>query len=312
MKYFQKLIVLILGLLFCSVIVQAERMKISPNNLMNENKVVKNSAALNAITEDNFGDNKLLLIYGKSDRDISCKETMAKNLEHMKVDFDCIEVEKLNTKNIEDFKDVILIVTDINNRISDDIYKIFDYVNKGGNLLWAGMPEDISETFNSVYRKLGIKEMSGYSHIEGLHFFEEVVPGIKDRTFIDESVFKDSCINVRLDSSCKIIIESAGTEEKTPILWQRDYGKGKCIFYNGTSLGEKSYCGIFAGTVAILSDDFMYPIINAKVVFIDDFPSPQYDSTSNIIEKYYNRTIKEFYRDVWWPDMNSAAKKNNV
>ena len=53
----------------------------------------------------------------------------------------------------------------------------------------------------------------------------------------------------------------------------------------------------------------MYPVINASCIFIDDFPSPQYENTSDVTKKEYNRTVKEFYRDIWWPDMQKVANR---
>lgn len=312
MKYFEKLIIVTLVILFCSAIVQVERIGIAPNNKASENRVIKNNVPLNSITENDSEDGRLLLVYGKSSKDISAKDNMSKNLSYMKIEHECIEDKELNLYNLEDYKSVILIVSNLEEDIADDIDRILDYVNDGGNLIFGMVPSDVENKFKDMYKKCGIEETFGYEDINGLSFLEEVIPGSKERTFIDDSAFNDMCMNVKLNAECKVYIESAGDYENIPILWESNYGKGKYIFYNGTSLGGDYYCGVFAGVIALIDDDFMYPIINAKVVFIDDFPAPQYDTTSDIIAKHYNRTIKEFYRDVWWPDMNSTAKKNSM
>jgi hypothetical protein len=102
-------------------------------------------------------------------------------------------------------------------------------------------------------------------------------------------------------------MSSDGEIADIPLLWSRSYGSGKIVVYNSTGLGGRYFAGIFAGAMSVLEEDFVYPIINAKTVFIDDFPAPQYNIDSDVIKKNYNRSVIEFYRDIWWPDMQKAA-----
>ena len=98
-------------------------------------------------------------------------------------------------------------------------------------------------------------------------------------------------------------------DQDIPLYWTYDYGEGRVGCYNSTSITGDFYRGISAGCINALYDDVMYPVINAKCIFIDDFPSPQYESTSDVVREEYNRNVKEFYQDMWWPDMQKAANR---
>ena len=313
MKYFKKLIILIIGMIVCSVIVQTERLGISPNNKMNMDTIVKKEVPVNAITEKYTSDNKILIIYDdKNSKNVLTKDNMSKNLSYMKIDHEEVCGSDFNTDKMNDYSSIILVMSNIKETLDDKMYEISEYVEEGGRLIIGTIPADMSNNYEDIWEKAGVKAVYDYKEVNGLNFVDELIPGSKGRIFKDDSAFNDTCMDVDLDDDCKVHIKSSGNDKEIPILWERDCGRGKIIFYNGTSLGGDYYCGIFAGTTALLEDDFMYPIINAKVIFIDDFPSKQYDGINDLITQNYNRTIKEFYRDIWWPDMNGIAKKYNL
>ena len=81
------------------------------------------------------------------------------------------------------------------------------------------------------------------------------------------------------------------------------------MVFNGTGITGDFWRGTIAGCINALNDTVIYPVINAKCIFIDDFPSPQYENDSEVLKEEYNRTVGEFYRDIWWPDMQKIAKQ---
>lgn len=50
-----------------------------------------------------------------------------------------------------------------------------------------------------------------------------------------------------------------------------------------------------------------YPIANTASMFLDDFPSPQYDSKEQPIADELNLTMVDFVKKVWWPDMKKIG-----
>lgn len=243
----------------------------------------------------------------------SVSDKLSKNIlrvcNQLKLNGTVMDVSRKDTVSYMGYDIVVIATTDINGGFGNDIARVVNYVENGGRLFWAIMPEETGGAFNSVRNALGITDIGGYSHITGLSFRDELIAGSKGLSFEGEE-FGDSSISVRLEEACRIYVEAP--EEKQPVVWSSDYGKGRIVFYNATSSAGDYMTGMLGGCFAALYDEFIYPVVNAKVVFIDDFPSPQYNSESNIIKNDYNRTVREFYRDIWWPDMQSAAKKFNL
>lgn len=227
----------------------------------------------------------------------------------LKLNGTVMDVSRKDTVSYMGYDIIVIATADINGGFGNDISRVVNYVENGGRLFWAIMPDETGGAFNSVRNALGITDVGGYSHITGLSFKDELIAGSRGLSFEGEE-FSDSSIFVRLENTCRIYVESP--EEKQPVVWSSDYGKGRIVFYNATSSAGDYMTGMLGGCFAALYDEFMYPVVNAKVVFIDDFPSPQYNSESDIIKNDYNRTVREFYRDIWWPDMQSAAKKFNL
>jgi hypothetical protein len=70
--------------------------------------------------------------------------------------------------------------------------------------------------------------------------------------------------------------------------------------------------GVVGAAYSLLQDVVVYPVINASIFFLDDFPSPAPAGTNELIEQAYSMNIQDFYTNVWWPDMLALAKKYNI
>lgn len=91
-------------------------------------------------------------------------------------------------------------------------------------------------------------------------------------------------------------------------MWEKDYGKGSFIVFNGTMLNEKCNRGLIAGVISLGKANLIYPIINIKMMCIDDFPAPIPEGINKEIFEEFNRDIPQFYREVWWSDMIKISK----
>lgn len=313
--YYKKIILTMVCIVVFAVAIQFERSGLSTTyGFSRKTKVVTNTMDAYASEKPSFeqANKKLLVIYDATDEVcVRYQQNIAKNLEYMGITHECIQAAQLGTVTFSDYSSVVMLVQDLENKLGEPLYALIDYVEAGGNLLIGIAPSHLGSKFYSVYRKFGITEVSGYVDIDGIKFLEDVIPEVKYRSFCEEDNFGENCIQLRLDDSCKVYIESYGKVKGNPLLWKRQLGEGNIVFYNAGSLGGKYYSGVFAGTVGILEETLLYPIINAKVVFIDDFPAPQYDVENTIISKEYNRSVKNFYRDIWWPDMQKLSKLYN-
>lgn len=250
-----------------------------------------------------------LILYSPEDK---ISEKYRANLEdvfyYLKRECESLPLENSDSISYKNYSCVVLASNHIETELADGADRLFSYVKEGGRLFWGMVQNETGFQFQSVYKKMGIIDYNDYVDYKSLTFNEDLLPGLKGERFGGEG-FGDVGLHIILTDSARVWAETRVNRQQIPVIWSVDHGKGRVVCYNGTSLTGDYYRGIAAGCIHALSDDVMYPIINAKIIFIDDFPSPQYESESDIVRKTYNRSVKEFYRDIWWPDMQKAANK---
>ncbi|WP_284641341.1 DUF2194 domain-containing protein [Paenibacillus silviterrae] len=188
-----------------------------------------------------------------------------------------------------------------------DIDAVAHYVESGGYVLLAvhPMPDD---SFYRLYRKLGIVNTGDLETAKGIHLTSNVLLGEKD-LLVDDPFITNTVITVELDEKSQVL---AKTANGIPLLWKYPYKQGAFMVFNGTMLQEKLNRGLISGALSLLLPDFIYPIFNTKLMYIDDFPAPIRKGLDARLYKEYHRDIPTFFKDVWWPDMLKAAKLNNV
>ena len=234
--------------------------------------------------------------------------TVDQELTYLKIPHQNIPTEQFSSVSPQEYSGVIVLVSDWES-LNGGIQSLLDYAEEGGRVLFAVVPNTAEGVIDDYYQRLGISEFGVYCTTAGLRFVNAVIPGTAGQKFKAEE-FGDVSLTVRLDSSCKTYIEN--TDDKTPILWERSLKAGKIVMFNGCNLPTLTYCGVFTGCLGLMEDNLLYPIINASVIFLDDFPAPYVSANDKRIQEAYNRSFPEFLRDIWWPDMISLAKRDDL
>ncbi|MDQ0193529.1 DUF2194 domain-containing protein [Paenibacillus wynnii] len=178
------------------------------------------------------------------------------------------------------------------------------YLEQGGNIFLTILPKQ-NDAFYQLYRKLGIINVGALKNEVGIRLIDEVLLG-EAGLQIDDSFINNTVMQVELDSSARI---HATTLADTPLLWSFSVGKGEVMVFNGTMLQEKISRGIIAGGVSMLMPDFIYPIFNSKLMYIDGWPAPYGNSIDPHIYEIYKLNRQDFFKQIWWPDMLKAAKR---
>ena len=104
------------------------------------------------------------------------------------------------------------------------------------------------------------------------------------------------------------VFATAETEKGVPLVWRNHYGEGTFVVAN-IGIYEKAMRGFYASAYSLLADTCAYPVINASVFYLDDFPSQIPSGNSEYIMRDYHTTIRDYYINVWWPDMMNFADK---
>jgi hypothetical protein len=267
---------------------------------------LEKTSILTANELSNFPQEQFLIVYDpEGDNSIELKDNIAKTLDYMKKEFDEIPVTQI-PEQLSSYENIILAFSQLDKL--KELEPVMDYVSNGGKLLFTVRPE-LSNSFYTIYRKLGINDMSDeYAETSGIHLKSDLLlKGTEVKVF--DEIITNSSLPVQLGEGSDI---HAYSEDGVPLLWSTSYGEGSLMVFNGTMLSAKLNRGLIAGSLSYLNDDFIYPILNSKVLYIDDFPAPFPEGKHDLIYKDYKRDIPTFFRDVWWPDMLSVAEKYDV
>lgn len=190
--------------------------------------------------------------------------------------------------------------------IPDRIDELEQYIAEGGYLFLTRMDHP-GPVFTRIYRKLGIVNYQYVIGNNGIEFISNVLIGQKNQIFADDHFYNDS-LSVELDHDSELMANG----DLAPIIWRYTSGDGTVMVYNGNNLFAKANRGLIVGALSMLLHDYIYPIFNAKLFYIDDYPAPMSKEWDPIIRAEYNRNIATFFKDIWWPDMIQAARKYDL
>lgn len=263
-----------------------------------------NYGLINALTEEEVAliDHENILLLFEPDDESSQKVTQ--NIEHvlqyMKKKYVATEVDQFNSQT-EGYNLIIFAFADLD--LLPDSHWIEPYVENGGSIFFATTLDSYGDTFMRLYRKLGIYEFGSYSDNTGIRFKSNVLLGYKNREFTDSSIQSVS-LSVFLDHKTTV----HATTNDIPLLWEVPNGQGKFMVFNSTMFETKSARGLISGAISLLMPDFIYPIMNMKLVYIDDFPAPFPLGFKPKIYDHYKMSNDQFFKEIWWPDMLRLAK----
>lgn len=308
-KYYRKLICLIaLCLLGAFTVLVAEGEQNTRFHQKEDSTVVCRETEKETLKVSSDTRKKALILYSPDDEmSVKYENNLKIVLEHMRIECESLEISRTETVSYPAY-DLVILASANWNEMQESMTRITDYVEKGGCFFAGMIPEDTSGQFRSIYRKLGISDFGNYMDYSSFSFQEELIPGIQDMKFSGEA-FQDVGVSVVLEEEATVYAAAKMDNRTMPVIWSFPLQEGQVVFYNGTGISGDYWRGISAGCINALFETNLYPVINGMCLFIDDFPSPQYESDSDVVKKDYNRTVKEFYRDIWWPDMQKIAKK---
>lgn len=225
----------------------------------------------------------------------------------MRVGTEVVDLQKQTLPELEPYETVTVLLRSLE-PLKENVLDICSWVKEGGSVLFALTLQ--KETYVSmIEQKLGIIS-SGYQNAEvsSIYFEKDFLIG-GGRSYMITDPF-DSAWEVQLDETARVYAR-IGDENGMPLIWERNYGKGKFVIDN-FGLTEKAVRGFYAASYSLLTDAGVYPVINGSVFYLDDFPSPVPSGDGTYVRRDYHTSIAEFYSNVWWPDMMTLAAKHGV
>ncbi len=308
--FFKRIIYILLILLVAALGFQLARTYIFTRFIGNTNKAEVLQDPVSASVPGDISFDKYLVIYdGYEANSSSTLSQIEKVLEYMKIDYSSIDVSQAGSIETDSYECIIFAFERLDN-LGDSLSRYMKFVENGGSLIFALRPV-IDDGFRSIAGLLAIDSYEGIAdNAKGIRTDNPLAIGMEG--FESELGFiQNSSIDAVLDLE-KDAILYLSTYNRIPLLWKKDHGSGRFIFFNGTMLNDKNNRGILTNIITLSRDVFIYPVANIKMVHIDDFPAPIPQGTDDAIMEEFSRTIPGFYREIWWSDMIRLSKKYDI
>lgn len=255
--------------------------------------------------EKNLPVERFVIVYdAESVNSLFLRRSIEKTAKYLKKDVVAIEA-KAYTSQKQNYDGIILALENLDQVKNMD--SIRDYVRQGGSVYFMFRPTP-GVAFNQMYQEMGFSRVDGIADVSGIKMNTNLLIGGKGFELNDDD-YKTSAVMGALNPGALIHMSSQGG---VPLLWEYNFGKGKYIVYNGSSLSDKVNRGVMTAMLGLGKEIYVYPTVGIKVIFIDDFPAPIPEGRQDKIYKEFQLTSPQFYRQVWWPDMLATAQKYNI
>ncbi len=202
----------------------------------------------------------------------------------------------------------VLIVRDTRDIKTKTINAIVEFVSKGGSLVLLSTIEDKRFAYFMGVNPDANLEIDNTS--KGVYFQKAVLPNLKGKKNALKTIHY-GLARKNFVSDINVLATSA-TNMEYPVLLEHKIDNGNVILYNSTNTLTKRDRGLLFSMIIKGLEGVPYPIANVSTIFIDDFPSPLYDSKNEPIKSEMGISNRDFVTKVWWQDMLALSKEFNI
>ena len=247
----------------------------------------------------------LIVYHGANEFESISKQTLADTLDQMRIAFRAVDLSSEALPSLDGVSMLLLCCRTLE-PFESGLEQLVTWIEAGGKFGMMMAPT-VDTSFRILYRKLGISQFgSGHMEYKSLRYTTGFLPLWGDKVF--DSGLQDFALPLRLEQDCTVHMQSADSAA-IPLLWERSVGNGRIAVLNNFLLSGKDSRGFAAQVLFALEDTVIYPIMNAGMVYVDDFPAPQPEGFNEALLKTYGYDIQGMFRNRWWPDMKSLTWK---
>ena len=191
----------------------------------------------------------------------------------------------------------------------EDTEALQSLAEQGRHVVVSGLPDtEILEECPELMKCLGILEIAEEEiTVEGFRLFEGLLLG-------GEAVYKDyqqEMPYVRLDDSVTAYavaqseegwIRKLENEDLPAIIWRYAPDAGTVYVVNGDFLSGQMGAGILTGFAADADRIYLYPVVNAQVSVVENYPILS-NENREVMDREYGQDSSIVFRDILWPSI---------
>lgn len=246
------------------------------------------------------GDADTLLVFDGSDEASQARaDFFSEIMTEMRVSCDTRDLSQQGAADLSGYRRVVVLGLAATEESEEDLEAIRSYVGGGGMLMLASLPEDLSE-LGPLEGLLGIEGSSRGGEVAVSDFAprEGFMLGGGETYQLEEG--SQSAIEVELADTTEVM--ASDSDGSIPLVWTAGYGEGRSVVCNLQEY-DRTWRGVYSSAFSLLGDACVWPVIDASIWWLDDFPSPVPEGDDQYIERDYHMTTAEFFSRVWWPDV---------
>ena len=279
----------------------------------NENSLtmlsIKDWQEYNQNKETNYSEKSLIIYDHLSDYSLIIKDNVKYVFNTISVKSYVKDISEISENDdLSKYDTIVVCIQDLA-QLNYSSSKLLNYVSSGGGILFA-VDLIVSDNFSDYYKLLGIDKVNGYKEVKSLIFNDNFLINSKGKSY-DEKIINSNILHFDLNDNVNIHVSSSD-ENNIPLVWDFKYGNGYVGVSNNSLLSSKSGRGLITSIYSSIHEFFAYPVINAAVYFIDDFPAPIPSGYNEFIASEYGYNIKDFYSNVWWPTMYKITTTKGI
>ncbi|MFP3155285.1 DUF2194 domain-containing protein [Lachnospiraceae bacterium ZAX-1] len=258
-----------------------------------------------------------LVIYDSTEpfTQMECYHNICFVLDEMRVAYSTVDTDAVEEMpSFLQYETVVFSTRYFNDVSMKFLYELFAWVEEGGNVLFAN-PIDNPSIISLFAGRIGIKD-SEWDLVSqnNCSVVSDFLTGAKGLTMQWDSGGEIERLggNYKLDDSCMVHMKSTGSEGETAMVWEKNLGRGKIIVNNNDAIHERWSRGLISAEYSRFGDVFAWPVINASVFFMDDFPAPIPEGYNEYVDRDYGLSLESFFVNVWFPDILKISKEYHI
>ena len=271
--------------------------------LLSKDQIVTKAAAYQMLKQDT------LLLYSTADEaSKDAYEQFEVILADMKIGANAVNLAQQAIPAFEEYNLIIILFSDLS-YVGEKLIDMCNWVRNDGGNIYFPLTIEKNAYSSAIENRLGIVESNEYSYVDSIYINSDFMVGGGKAYAISDAY--DSARTVRLNPQTTVTYASEGDANGIPLIWKASYGEGTFVV-NNFGMCDKAYRGFFAASLSLFGEVGLYPVINGSVFYLDDFPSQIPEGNSDYITRDFGTTIRDFYINIWWPDMMNLCDKYGV